>query len=541
MYRQDNFSPYLDPEPIAEYFDHSTHRIGTAITFAIVVHFGFFLMLHSQFTLPILPDDPEPIKVQIISFEPEPEIVPEVELRPSVPTPALAPIPKPKPKPKAKPKPKPIPKPTPPPPKPKPLPPEPVPEPEPIIIPPPTEILISETPEPQAVIQPQPLPTPVEPIVEPEPVPVPVPPEPIPEPIIEITKPADDIKLAPIYEPPVEPTPEPIPEPVIEIFEPAPEPIPEPVIEIFEPVPEPLAEAPVIKDLPLAPTITETPVSGAITEEPLIEPIVEPPSPIVEEIIPEPIREIPPTPEPIQPPKVKPEVIEIIKPVVITTAPSILASPDAPTTKAEEQKSVPSSQAAPLDFILKQGRPKPRGGGGNQGRIPIGSPPGGTRRANPGAKGWTLAPGSYGEGTGKGYKGLILDMRCREAGRTHEDCPEYLQKYQGRNAEGYEEFGAHAPRGTSVSRPSRGITPGIFSAPNIGELGSPSTTVLDDAGFNGQYMGDRLSDGKPARRVRDLFGNSEPAPWTLQPPLEETPEEDELKLLILKPKKKSNE
>ena len=175
------------------------------------------------------------------------------------------------------------------------------------------------------------------------------------------------------------------------------------------------------------------------------------------EIAPEPVVEPEPVPE-IEPPKiVTPE-----QPEIVTNAPSILASPDAPTTPSEQENAIPQSQASPLDFILKDrgnpgtstpggGRPAGSpgsGGGGNTNQIPIG---GGTRAPAPGAGGWQLAPGSYGNEPGEGYQGLVLDIRCREAKRTHADCPEYLRKFEGRKQDGFENFGPHAPRGTTIS------------------------------------------------------------------------------------------
>ena len=538
----DSFSPYLDPEPIADFFDDLGQRASTTLALAIIVHIGLFMTLQLQFNLPELPDEPEPIKIQIISFEPEPEIIPEVkpELRPVLPNPAQAPTPRAKPKPPPRPKPKPAPI-------PEPIPElEPIPEPEPIVIPPQTEILVSETIElePQIVAEPLPIPEPPVQEITPEPTET----EP---PVVEI------------FEPLPEPIIEPTLEPVIEIFEPIVEPLPEPIIEIFEPepIPEPLPEP--IEDLPPAPVITETPVSGLATEELIPEPIEETPAPIAEEIIIEPIVEALPVPEPaplpeIEPEVIEPEVIEPELPVAITTTPTILASPDAPSTDEEEQLAIPSAQATPLETILQNARPK--SGGGNQGQIPIGAPPGGgTRPSNPGTKGWTLAPGSWGEEPGKGYKGLVLDIRCREAGRTHEDCPEYIRKNQGRNAAGFEAFGAHTPRGTTTTRSSRGMNMdssifqgGTYGGPSAAmggrktggnsddNTGSPSTSVLDDTYLPQYDLSIPIPNGgSTGGRVRDVFGNPKPAPWTLQPDLPTLPEvEDDFKSLILKPKQK---
>jgi len=194
------------------------------------------------------------------------------------------------------------------------------------------------------------------------------------------------------------------------------------------------------------------------------------------------------------------------------------------------------------------------GGGGNTSQIPIA---GGTRAPAPGAGGWQLAPGSYGNETGEGYQGLVLDIRCREAKRTHADCPEYLRKFEGRKSNGFENFGAHAPRGTSITnRPSRAPgTSSIFDSggayggpsarpgarsvggPTDDNSGGPSTSVLDDAYLPQYGVGTTVPDGSSrGGRVRDVFGNTDPAPWTLQPTLPEEPAEDEdgLETIILR-------
>jgi len=80
-----------------------------------------------------------------------------------------------------------------------------------------------------------------------------------------------------------------------------------------------------------------------------------------------------------------------------------------------------------------------------------GTPPStGARRGGPGTKGWTLSPGSESNSPGEGYDGLILDIRCREAQKTHLECPEYLTKFRGRNAAGFENFDGMAGRGTKT-------------------------------------------------------------------------------------------
>ena len=119
-------------------------------------------------------------------------------------------------------------------------------------------------------------------------------------------------------------------------------------------------------------------------------------------------------------------------PEIIPTAPVVLASPDAPETRAEERRAVPQEQSDPFIDLIKRDRDTPLTGGGNEG--PVGSvanPPGGGTvigRTNPGTGGWTLAPQPA--GPGKAYEGLNLDIRCREQGRTHADCPRIYAQEQ---------------------------------------------------------------------------------------------------------------
>ncbi|MCF6275134.1 MAG: hypothetical protein L3J05_05165, partial [Robiginitomaculum sp.] len=148
MYVQDKFSPYLDDEPIAEFFDDVGQRAMVTGFLALFVHVLIFMILQSRLDIPHVPEEPEPITVEIISFEPEsepeaepeptPEPEPEPELRPAVPPPAQAPVPQPRPKPTLPPPPTPEPD-------PEPIP-EPEPEPEPVFVPPAPEII--KTPDP---------------------------------------------------------------------------------------------------------------------------------------------------------------------------------------------------------------------------------------------------------------------------------------------------------------------------------------------------------------------------------------------------------
>lgn len=521
----DTFSPYLDLDPLADFFEDLGQRAATVLGTAIGIHLALFFLLQPNFVMPDLkPDEPEAIPVQIIAFEdlvaetpPEEEIV----VQPIAPTPAPPPPPRPQP----------APAPAPPPP------PPPISEPEPELAPPPPpppEILARQEPEPT----PEAVPLPSEIIPPPAPEPVP---QPLPEPIIEIYEPA------PIIQPVPEPLPEPIPEPIIEMFpEPAPEPEPELPPEIIieappPPDPQPGEWRPYVPPEP----VVEPPAPEIITEEPLPElPAIETLPPI-ETPAPAPvITQAPPAPEPV-PQDDAP---------IVTTAPTILASPEAPTTAREAEKAVPQSQSNPMnDFLFKGGKrpgstPSTGLGGPSTGLgTPSGGRPvaGGTSRANPGASGWTLAPSGNSD-LGAGYKGLVLDVRCREAGKSHLDCPEYLRRYQGRNRSGWESVGAHSspaivstsPRAGTAGNPAVGSRDiwgsGPHSRPsaigsNSVNAGGPSTTVLDDADFGREFLGTNLGGSSSGQRMRDLFKEPE-EPWqeeTLPLPAPEPQDEDE--------------
>ena len=310
-----------------------------------------------------------------------------------------------------------------------------------------------------------------------------------------------------------EPLPEPETEPVIEFFEPEPLPEPEPFIPLE---PEPI-------QLPPAP--------GVVTEEPLPEIVPEPaPVPVPE---PEPSPEQEPEPEPVAP----------AEPEVISVPPTILASPDAPETQQEAARAVAEEQADSfIDLLQRESRPSPSAppdpgtvrsplsgpatGGGN-----IGAPPGsGTQRGGPGAGGWTLDP-SWRNSPGAGYEGINLDMRCREQGRSHEDCPDYAPRYQGRDAAGFEDYATYAPRGTGAPPRTRSHTSGVgvgganvaggsnpWSAglgDNSINAGGPSTTLFEDGpevSFDREFLGNPVRVEGEAGRVRDLFNGPDPEP-----------------------------
>ncbi len=535
MYVQDKFSPYLDDEPIAEFFDDVGQRGMVTGLFALIVHVLILMVLQSRLDIPHIEDEPEPIIVEIISFEPEPEpeAKPEAEpepepeaepeLRPAVPPPAQAPVPKPKPTPTPPPEPKPTPTP----------PPEPEPEPEPVFVPPAPEII--KTPEPEPELQAPP---------DPEPIP-----EPLPEPTLDLFEP----ELV------TQTDPELAPEPLLEVYEPVLEaaPAPEPIAPLFDPdildfdaepedLPEPkdLPEIDELPELAPAPVITEEPLSGIDTPEP------------------EPAPELPPPPAPaplfdkdiVKAPQAQldPELTATPDIEIAALPPTILASDKAPTTQAEAEKAIPQAQAAtPLDFILKdRGSPGQAGGkppspparpsGSNNQGAPAFT--GATPRANPGAQGWQVNGNWPADGL-PGGKGIIRDIDCRGEKRDHEECPEYIRKNQGRTADGFEAFDPHTPLGTSTVGRSRVMTPNMMITSGFGDPGSPSANIIDEAGgFKGQFPGDNVGPRDQGRRLRDLMASPDPAPWTLQPGLapekdeqDEQDEEDEL-IKLKKPK-----
>jgi len=399
--------------------------------------------------------------------------------------------------------------------------------------------------------QPEPEPEPLDPVL-PDPIPLPEF-EPVPPPQIELEPLPEPELLEPIVEQPIieffEPLPEPVPveplpiepEPVLDpILEPAPLAEPELEIEIFDPLPEPLEEVteePIVED-PIPEDVPATP--GVLEAEPLPE-ILEPeplPPEIVIEPEPEPEPEPLPEPTPLEPTPVEPEIIP--------TAPTILASPEAPDTREEERRAVPQEQSDPFIDLLKRDRDStqptspprslsgPATGGGNQG--PVGSinapPGGGTSRGggSSGAGNWTLAPQPT--GPSKAYEGLNLDIRCREEGRTHADCPEYIRRNRGRAADGSESFDGFAGRGAdrgdriedSRSIPSRSDL-GLQIGDNSINGGGPSTGPLDfqDQNFDREFLGKELYQfGKERGDLDDIFAPIDPVDtppdWTLPAP-----------------------
>ena len=542
-HKNTSFSPYHDEDRLIDFLDDDAQRYSINLALVFFVHIGLALALSANFVVPDLlpPPEPDSVTVQIVTFDPtqpEPEV--EAEPEPVIVEPVLAPPP---PAPQPKPQPKPAPEPVPPPPPPPP-PPEPVPEPEPEVIftppPPPPEIL--SQPEPD-IVEPEL----ADPIIEPLPEPVP---QVLPEqPVIEIFEP-QPIQPDPLPEPIIiEPLPEPLPDPLPEL---PPEPLPEPEfeIEIFEPVPEIVVEPEIIEPEIEAPVILDEtpPTPGVIDAEPLpelIEPEPLPPEIIIEpEPIPEPVQPDPvPEPEPVEPEPREPEILP--------TAPTILASPDAPETQEEERRAVPQEQSDPFIDLLKRDRDQgqqnpprrsltgPSRGGGNEGPVGgINQPPGGGTaigRSNPGGGNWTLAPQSEGTGN-EAYKGITLDIRCREAGRTHLDCPEYLRKNRGRAADGSESgvglAGRGTDRGVRIENPRTIPTRGDL-VPQIGDnsinAGGPSTGPLDsqDQNFDREFLGKKLYQFEPEPGDLDwLLKPSDPVNTPPNSNLEPLPQDD---------------
>ena len=512
-YQRPTFHPYLSPDRWIDFLDDVANRYSSVVAVVFAVHALIFLALSQRLDPIERVEEPDALTVEIISLEPAPEPVAAEEVvipvAPPPPPPSVAPRPQPRP--------------APPPPQAEPeAEPAPEPEPEPVIAPPPPppEILVDDTPpEDTDVVEPLPepetLPEPLpELLPEPEPLPDPVP---EPEPVIEIFEPLPE----PITEP--EPLPELLSEPVIEIFEPEPlpEPIPDPVIPEPEPLPEPLPaiEAPLPAPEP-APVFTPDPIP--LPEEPVEVP---PAATIID--TPE-----PPAPEPPAD--------------IVTTAPTILASPDAPESQVEIDRAVPQEQAAPLSDLItggnriNQGNLPPVGlpgrnpdiagpatGGGNQS---------GTRLASPGAGGWTLSPQP--SSPGGGYDTLLKDIQCREDVRSHADCPEYVRRNRGRDATGFEGF-SNARHGGGLGVPTgTRARAGRLSTGDIGATGEqywdrgidnalsgigPSTTVLDDVDFSKEFLGSPVIVPSDQGRIRDLFAepDAEDDDWTLDLILED--------------------
>ena len=86
-----SFSPYHDDDPISDFFEDSSQRLTSVIAAVIAVHVGLYFSLSSSFIVPdLIPDEPEPIPVQIIAFEDLPQSEPDVEeVAPEELTPAI--------------------------------------------------------------------------------------------------------------------------------------------------------------------------------------------------------------------------------------------------------------------------------------------------------------------------------------------------------------------------------------------------------------------------------------------------------------------
>jgi len=187
----------------------------------------------------------------------------------------------------------------------------------------------------------------------------------------------------------------------------------------------------------------------------------------------------------------------------------------------------------------------PPRGGGNEGPISqggsISTPPGGGTqigRTPRGTDGWTLAPQPA--APGNGYTGLNLDIRCREEGRTHEDCPDYIQKNRGRDLSGRESFDGHAGTGTdrgnrissSRSIPSRSSLGLNIGDPSVNS-GGPSTSAADfqDTNFDSEFPNIKLNTDPPDPGLLGISGAADSKKkendWILQPqPQIQTQEDD---------------
>lgn len=526
----DSFSPYLDPAP---FFDALEDKRGAfAAGSALLLHTIFFITLSMTVLLPppkILEPEVIPIRIVMAQAEDPAPAQPSPEPEPAKVTPA-APTPRPRPTPK--------PQTAPPPPPVQAQLPEPLPEiietPQPIPAPPPpvladaapaepdesavSEPLVSDEVRAAAVaalqerleaqnrpVEPEPLP-----IVEapPEIIQEVIPeivPEIVPEIIPEIIP---EIVLDPIVEPEPFLEPEPyVPETPVE---------PEPQIEIVEPAPEPLPETPdFVVDAPLPETeIIPDAAPGAIIDTPVFEPEPLPvtPDPIVEPEIDTPVETAP---------DLEPEIIDTA-PVITAAPPKVLADTAAPETAAEKERAVDKSQASTGETPSQ-----PSGGGGRTyttptfggggGPVPSGVPPASGAPSRPalGAGGWSLSPSTPGDAPTGGLGGVSLDMRCRDLNKTHEDCPEYVRKNQGRSADGTEGFGAHSIAGSGRGAPRQTRQVGgennqlgyDFSQHNNG---GPSTTVLDDADFGRTFRSNPIVVGRPQGDLQGFIDSASP-------------------------------
>ncbi len=89
--RGGGFSPYHDPNRLADFFEDDAQRGTGTVVLAIAVHAFLFFALSTNFIVPDLkPDEPEVIPVQIVAFEapqPKPEPVAEPVAAPVIPAP----------------------------------------------------------------------------------------------------------------------------------------------------------------------------------------------------------------------------------------------------------------------------------------------------------------------------------------------------------------------------------------------------------------------------------------------------------------------
>lgn len=557
------FSPYRDYEPVNEFLEESPRRGAAALAITLLVHFFIYLALSPILVIPTFEEpeeeDPEPVYVELVSPEDllpelEPEIIgvetdveneldpvvidvplpePEALPEPIVPEPLPEPLPEPiipEPIPEPLPLPEPIPEPLPEPvfePIPEPMPeviPEPVPEPvaeDPVLVPPPPEIIINQEPslpEFEAVAPDRPDFDPIDPEINPA-----------------TTQPDFEAPPAPVFEAAERPDFD-FSEPAKPDFDPIEIDVTNTTRPDFEAPPTPVfapAERPAIGNS-IGPGRPDLAISTDIDL---------PPRPRI-------VFEAPPQSRPN--PRDAPPVATLPDRPITTAPPSVLASDEQAQTVEELASAVPESQ---VDNGLTDSFGRSIGNGGGAG-APIYSggnvPQGGSTSAGstiggppPGTDGWT-ASGIGEEGEGWGDQ-IVVDMRCREEHRTHEDCPDYAPQWQGRGADGYESYQAHSTANVPT-QPSGGISGGTAHNPyaigggtdiygtsrfgnrgaigdNSNNGGGPSTTVFDDTNIHSDYG--RTQPEGTGRGLLDVIQGGAPSDYDPNDILIQPPDEEE--------------
>ena len=99
-----------------------------------------------------------------------------------------------------------------------------------------------------------------------------------------------------------------------------------------------------------------------------------------------------------------------------------------------------------------------------------------------------------------------MDIRCREEGRTHEDCPEYLKKFRGRDASGRESFEGMAGTGTdrgdrissSRSMPTRNDLGLNIGDPSINSgVGTTDIFETPEVNFGREFLNTPIDTSPP--------------------------------------------